>query len=549
VTYLVEREGKTFQLKVKPLSKIEMELYLKEKEKVLEEHKKKIEQETGEVIQEKQKPIIEKEIISRDEYQKIHKIEVDNDPQKKGVKEDEAVIKVDKKLDQDKQIELQEIKKKEAQVQDQDSTEQLKNKLENEVFLNKEVENMEFVNSPFIAAQMPKKLIVELNEAKVLFSMIELRYFQTIFEEQVFAGFKILLLEHYKNGTLREFMLQDQKKPEEEQVFKNEIIKMNFFDKLVKIVVDLHTMNYVHTNLSPDTIYVDDQFEPVIGGFEFVHESKSMSQLDPEFFMTQGSFEYTTSLDKLQKDQMKDFNQISPEKGDEIVNSKIKLKIDNSPKHEPIKSESKSSEIKLEFDLKFERSLEYLAPELILPESNRVFYFDNKLDTYSLGAVYFFMLYGRPPFQGKTKQELIDNLGTRFIILQSGTYNNSISIFETSLSLIPDGRTSTYYLSIQVGMELAREFKQQLSQSIKISTDFEYTNKYGRDFFDKYSEMIFVLIMAFVIIPLTVFLASYKFKVENQNIMNRENDQENPNQNQNQGINMQQMAAMNQPFP
>lgn len=546
VTYLVNRDGKQFQLKVKPLSKLEKENYEEEKKKLLDEHRKEVEEILKLPIKDEQEtqPKIKKEIVSADKLEKLKQIEIDNDPSVNPKKTDKLKINVDDQIDKSKEIELENIKKKQEDSKGKTEDQKLQDEVKDEISQNEYVENMSFVNSPFIAAQIPKKVIVELNEAKVLMNLHEMRHFQKLYSVQIFAGYKILMLEHFENGTLREFIMDDLARPEDQRYFKDEIIKMNFFDKLAKIVVDLHALNYIHTNLSPDTIFVNKQMEPVIGGFEFVHESGSMSQLDPTFFTTEGDYEFTSSIDGLDFKELMDLGDVKKDKGEQIVKSNIKIKSDPEDEHKTNEHQTTKSnpEVTLEIDLKFTRSLEYIAPELILPESNRTFYFNNKLDTYSLGAIYYFMLFGKAPFQGKTRQELIDNLGLRFVTILPGTYNNSISIFETSLSLIPDGRTSTYYLSIQIGMELARDFKQQLTQTIKISTDFEYTNKYGRDFFDKYSEMIFVLIMAFVIIPLTVFLASYKFKVENQNIVNRDNEGE---VEQNGGVDMNQVVALN----
>ena len=545
VTYLVKRGDTIFQLKVKNLSKKERELYIKKKEEILKNEQDKLKETTEKNLKEEENnsKVIKKEVVSPEEFERIRKIETDSNPNKNKSGNEELDLNVDDNIDEAKKIELENIKKEETTLNESEDLTNLKKKVEKELTKNKEIEEMDFINSPFIAAQMPKKIIIELNEAKIYLKLNGKRHFQKIFDENIFAGCKIFLLEHFEKGTLREFMLKDQEKPEEERFFKNEISKMSFFDKLTKAVVDLHTYKYIHTNLSPDNVFVNDEMEPVLGGFEFVHEDKTMSQLDPSFFITEGEYIYKTKFDNLEIGDLNNFKETTSVKGNEITSVNVSVvKEDSEAKKRKDEGVDSKEDLEFEVKLKFSRSLEYLAPELILPDPERTFYFNNKLDTYSLGCIYYFMLYGEPPFKGESKAEMIRSLGTRFIILNKGTFNNSISLFENSLNLIPDGRTSTYYFSIQIGMELAREFKESLQEDIRISTDFEYTNKYGRDFFDKYSEMIFVLVMAFVIIPLTVFLASYKFKVDNQNIMNREAN--NP-VNQNPPINMNQVALNN----
>jgi hypothetical protein len=550
VTYLVKRDSKVFQLKVKNLTKEEQKLYLKKKREFLKKTTEEVAKKTGiSLAEDKVKSVVKKELISNEDYEHIKKIETDSNPVKLSSHGKVLNIVVDNNIDTENLIELEKIKEEEHK--EKDPKQHLINKIKDEITNNKEIEERDFVESPYVVLQIPKKVIIELNEAKVYLSLEGKRYFQQMVDENIFAGFKILLLNHFNNGTLREFMIKDKAKPIEEQFFKTEISKMKFFDKLTQAVVELHSSEFIHTNLSPDTIYLNDDMDPVIGNFEYIHESNSMSQLDPSFFVTEGEFIFTTNVNSLNPTTLNDLRNIKPSSGDEFVKSDVSVKSDNHPLNKS-KDDGKDSPKQLEVKLTFTRSLEYLAPELILPDSSRTFYFNSKLDTYSLGAIYYFMLYERPPFEGGTRDELIRQLSTRFIVVYEGTSNNSVSIFGNSLSLVPDGRTSTYYLSLLINRELSRNFEHKLFEDIKISTDYEYTNKYGRDFFDKYSEMIFVLFMAFIIIPLTVFLASYKFKSERQNMVNGGNFNNNINanandnaNNQNPQINLNQGLAIN----
>ena len=535
VTYLVQRGQSTFQLKIKTLTEEEYAAY-KDVNKEEVEHKARNPPKESKkvVLDEKQESKIQKEIVSREKDEKNRKIETDSDPMQS--QQDSVSIEVDNQISQDRQEELKNIKKQ----SNQQSKEQLKQKIENEFSREEDVEEAEFVNNPYIILQIPKKRVVRLNEAKLLLFLNDKRYFQSLIDEHVFAGFQIMLLEHFKNGSLRDFLSKDSQLPESQRFFGTEISKMKFMEKLTEAVIDLHRTGFIHVNLSPDSVFLNDDMDPVIGNFEYVHEGDSLSQLDMSFFATQGEFAFTTSLESLNFQVIEEM-QNSLSEGDSISRVKTKL-VDSepTPSANPTGSKGQTDSPKVQIRVKFTRSLEYLAPELIIPEPNHTFYFNQKMDTYSLGAIYYFMLYGRPPFEGQTRETLIHNLGNRFVTVFQGTSNNSVSILGNSLGLVPDVRTSTYFLGLLITRELSRNFEHKLLQDLKISTDFEYTNKYGRDFFDKYSEMIFVLIMAFLVIPLTVFLASYKFKSQNQ-----ENDLRENQRNNNAPINMNQAPSSN----
>lgn len=494
VTYLVQRGNSIFQLKVKNLSDQENELYLKHKQEIMQkEHSKSKGHQSELAWNMRPKPPIQKELVSEEDYEQIRKIETDSDPQRKHQKELLINLEVDDLISRERRIELSEIKRQESiAAKNKDPWENLKEQVARETTESQEIENAELVNSPYLVLQIPKRFVVDLNEAQVLMALDESRYFQKLRGEHLFAGFKLLLLDHFANGSLRDFLLRDAQRPEADRFFRTEISKMKFLDKLTEAVIDLHRLGYVHVNLSPDSVYLNSEMDPVIGNFEYAHELGSMSQLDESFFVCEGNFLFTSKaqLKETEHDKAIDWG---------------KIKMDS---HAKDAGQPKS--------VKFKRSLEYLAPELVIPESDRSFYFNDKLDTYSLGAIYYFMLYGKAPFEANSRQQLIEKLSSRYIVLYAGTSNNSVSIFGNSLNLVPDGRISTYYLGLLITRELSRNFEGKLAQDVNVSTDFEYTNKYGRDFFDKYSEMIFVLFMAFIIIPLTVFLASYKFKADNQ---------------------------------
>lgn len=46
----------------------------------------------------------------------------------------------------------------------------------------------------------------------------------------------------------------------------------------------------------------------------------------------------------------------------------------------------------------------YIAPEVLMQE------YDNKCDIWSIGAILYTMLAGRPPFQGKNELEIVKNV-------------------------------------------------------------------------------------------------------------------------------------------
>lgn len=516
LTYLVKKNDKLMQLKVKRLTGNEFNSYKKK----LEESLKPFNNKDSESKKEAHKDI-KKEIVSSEteELLKNMQNEQKNETSKK------IEIDIDNNIDASKKSELRHLKIKNILVPEAKKEQRLEEKVNKEPEEQLSTEKTEIIN-PFTLVKIPKKEVVKLNEAQILLKFKEKRGFQNLIDENVFAGHKLFLLDHPEHGTLEEFISAQQSLSEEEKYFDSELKKMKFFDILTQTVVDLHEMGYVHTNLSITTVFVDSNFDPIIGGFDFVQEIDSMEQIDPDFFVTTGKIVLAKNLNDLDP---KTFGLMKEnEKGPALVDKDIKIK-----ESEPISinaegkdTQNKNSEIKVEIKMEFKRSLEFVAPELLLAGTERAVYFDSKIDTYSLGSIYFYMLYYHSPFNGNSKEELLESLKGRLVTLKAGTSTNSVSLLMNSLNLDPNTRAPTYYLGLRLKRVLSMDFRHVLNENVELSTDFDYTNRYGRDFFDKYSEMIFVLMMAFIIIPATVFLASYKFKNDARRQIEQERQQE-----------------------
>ena len=522
LTYLVRKGDQIMQLKVKRLVGAEMQMYQdklekKENEKIQGNLKEGNEKEN----QTHFKKEIKKEIVSSETENRLKEMEKkeisDNN---KGIK-----INIDDSVGENQQDEIRHLKIKSILTPDDQKQNRLEKKVGDEPEQQKQTENTQIINQ-YTLVSIPKKEVVKLNEAKVLLKFKEKRGFQDLIDENIFAGHKLFLMNHPKNGTLKEFVMAQQSLPQEERFFDNELKKMKFFDSLVQTVVDLHEMGFVHSNLSITTVFVDQNFDPVIGGFDYVQDINSMAEMDADFFVSSGEVLLAKDLKSLDS---KDFNFINnKEHSPVVVNKDIEIKSPNqiSVKSNGIEDPTMNQNVEVDIKMEFRRSLEYAAPELILAGNERPVYFDSKIDTYSLGALYFYLLYGKPPFHGDNKAELLESLKDRMVNLKAGTSTNSVSLFMNSLNLDPNSRAPTYYLGLRLKRVLAMDFRHILNEDVKLSTDFDYTNRYGRDFFDKYSEMIFVLMMAFIVIPATVFLASYKFKSDARRQVNQERENE-----------------------
>lgn len=461
IIYLVEKNGKTFQMKIKQMSEEELKNY---------KHGK-----------------AEKTSLTNNEdilpnivaFQKIKNAENQIDQSKK-IESDKIKIQIDSNPNQ--------LLKNEINIAHNNS-ENLKQKIEK--FENKYVKSKSHnVVFHYSVVNVPTNLNVELNESILLYKLKDKPMFQNLEDFAAINGFKVLILEHFENGSLREFLNVQNSLPYDKRVLESESDKMMLFSKLTNAINVLNQSGYVHTNLSPDTIYIDDEYNPVIAGFDFVQELQSLSQINPLFFTNEAS-----------------------------------IIIQNNDDLSPIKTPIRK-------DVQFSRNFSYVAPEIILAKDDRVVLFTSKIDSYSLGAVYYYILYSNNPFDGDNDAQVLESLKRRYILVKAGTSNNSIRILIKTLSLDPSIRLNSFQLEYNIEHELKFGLDVKILNDAEISTDILYTSRYGRTFFDKYSEMIFILIMAFVVIPSTVFIASYKFK-QDQRYLRDQNNNQNQNDNQN----------------
>merc|ERR1719469_39350 len=160
---------------------------------------------------------------------------------------------------------------------------------------------------------------------------------------------------------------------------------------------------------------------PVIGGFEFAHLEYSLIKSDPIYFVTQGDI--TLFNDVFDDRFIHALKQITN------VN-KSSIKVQSSLLENP-------DEAAMQVNFEFKRSLEYVAPEILLNHISFPIYYESKIDTYSLGCIFYFMLYNKPPFQGNSQEDLIEALKARKVLIYEGTALNSVMVIQKALSLNP----------------------------------------------------------------------------------------------------------------
>lgn len=453
ITYLIEKDGQTYQMKIKQMSEEEQKNFKNNK------NKKPLSIQNKELQPDK---ILFKKINNSE-----NKIKIDSKPNQTLTN----FTNIDKNTNSEHKID---------QIQANNTQKEYINVLTHYSIIN-----------------IPVQLNVELNESIFLNKFKDDYTIQNLKDFMAIDGFKILILDHFENGSLREFLSVQSSLPYEKRFLKTEEDKMKLFLKIVNAVSHLNGSGYVHTDLSPDTIYINEENNPVIGGFDFIKINQSLSYISPLYFITQAP--------------------LAIRKGSNIA----------------------SSEIVISENSKFFRNFNCIAPEIILAKNHKMILFNSKIDSYSLGAVYYYMMYSVNAFDGNDDVQVLEALKQRFILVQAGTSNNSIRIFIKTLSLDPTIRLNIFGLEFNVEHELSFGLESRINSDVEISTDILYTSRYGRTFFDKYSELLFVIIMAFVVIPSTVYLASYKFKQDervprnnNQNIIN-DNHVGHANQNDN----------------
>jgi len=219
-------------------------------------------------------------------------------------------------------------------------------------------------------------------------------------------------LEYCPGGDLRDFLAVISCFEEHEAVL--------YFAEMIMGVHDLHTMGYLHRDLKPDNFLIDKSGHIKLADFGLskhiyaVGKSRANDRDSDDSGEEKGTF----SQQELAKREREIWRQktkfdratLSPSNFKEIFQCQYPLKRNDqrlSAKLIPvtIKLPAKK-ELRRELGHSIVGSPEYMSPEVTIGRHLGGSYYGEEVDWWSLGCVFFEMIFGCPPFQGDSVDEL-----------------------------------------------------------------------------------------------------------------------------------------------
>jgi len=232
-------------------------------------------------------------------------------------------------------------------------------------------------------------------------------------------------LEYCPGGDLREFLRAIERFEETEVVL--------YFAEMIMAVHALHEMGYIHRDLKPDNFLIDKKRHIKLADFGLAKHKFAVGKVKApkiiEAFPRPKSPERTrkTSADEIVKTVSE-----SPSRRRDKSSQRYftvnpmdsqPVKIDCTvisprgeqrqacflnPKVQPI--QITKSELRKELGHSIVGSAEFMSPEVISGRHEGGSYYGTDCDWWSLGCVFFEMIFGSPPFTGNTPEELFQEV-------------------------------------------------------------------------------------------------------------------------------------------
>jgi len=220
-----------------------------------------------------------------------------------------------------------------------------------------------------------------------------------------------LALEYCPGGDLREFLEVINCFEEQEAVL--------YFSEMIMGVHDLHKMGYIHRDLKPPNFLIDKSGHIKLADFGLAKSILAVGKLKTiEDEETKSNSMSKEELEKrkqqIWKRQTKfDRATLSPSNfhtlfkiNQPMKNKNQRLSARISKDMVTIKVIPEKKELRREYGHSIVGSPEYMSPEITEGRHQGGSYYGQEVDWWSLGCVFFEMIFGAPPFQGDTVEEL-----------------------------------------------------------------------------------------------------------------------------------------------
>jgi len=222
-----------------------------------------------------------------------------------------------------------------------------------------------------------------------------------------------LALEYCPGGDLREFLEVITCFDEKEASF--------YFAEMIMGVHDLHRLGFIHRDLKPPNFLIDKNGHIKLGDFGLAKPIHQVGKLKPKNDETKTQNVTNEELESRKKHIWKRETKyeratLSPSnfhtlfKCHQPMKRKERLS-EKMIKDLPIKVDiPEKKELRREYGNSIVGSPEYMSPEITEGRHQGGSYYGQEVDWWSLGCVFFEMIFGMPPFQGDTVEELFASI-------------------------------------------------------------------------------------------------------------------------------------------
>lgn len=164
----------------------------------------------------------------------------------------------------------------------------------------------------------------------------------------------------------------------------------------------------------------------------------------------------------------------------------------------------------------FEGDFQFAAPEVLQSINSKNIEWNSAQDVWSFGVLLHLALFQTLPFSGATPTEYFEDIrNTRSLVIKQETEISFIDVFNKSLKSAKEQRAlmSDFENSLTIAIKLFGKYvDRQVSISLSSFTIIEKAS-----LVEMFSEMIFIVILCFMVIPLSVYLISAKINGEEAN--------------------------------